>query len=112
VNVSVRWHESTHDDLEAWVEDQPARDPDRRLLTQNSLDELVRLLEATGGIPSNAVRIEGAEPPAYWWMYYDDLWLQYAVREDRRQWWNLFGGPQRRVTILRVLRHRPERFEL
>jgi hypothetical protein len=112
VKTTVRWHESTHDDLEVWVEDQPGRDPDRRLLTQNSLDELVRLLQATGGVPDNAIRIEGIEPPSYWWMYYDDLWLQYTVREEPRKWWNPFGRPVRRVTILRASRHRPERFVL
>ena len=112
MRVTVRWHESTHDDLEAWVEDQPSRDPDRRLLTQNSLDELVRLLQATGGMPDNAIRIEGVDPPAYWWMYYTDLWLQYAIRDEPRKWWDPFGGPTRRITIFRILRHRPERFVL
>jgi hypothetical protein len=85
VRVVVRWHDSTHDDLEAWVEDQPGRDPDRRRLTQNSLDELVRLLRATSGVPGNAIRIEGVDPPAYWWMYYTDLWLQYAIRDEPRK---------------------------
>lgn len=108
----IRWHDSTHDDLEGWVEDQPGHDRDRRRLTQNSIDELQRLLEVSEGVPVGAVRIEGVEPPAYWWMYYTDLWLQYAVREDPRKWWNPFGETVRRVTILRVLRHRPERFAL
>ena len=112
MRVIVRWHESTHDDLEDWVRDQPGEDPDRRMLTQNSIDELERLLEISGGVPAGAVRIEGIEPAAYWWMYYADLWLQYALRDEPRKWWNPFGGAIRRVTILRVLRHRPERFVL
>jgi hypothetical protein len=112
VKTIVRWHDSTHDDLEAWVEDQPGADPDRRMLTQNSLDELVRLLEVSSGVPENAIRIEGVEPPAYWWMYYEDLWLQYGVREIPRPWWNPFGQARLRITILRVLRHRPARFGL
>ena len=112
MKIIVHWHESTHDDLEQWVRDQPGRDPARRLLTQNSLDELARLLQVTEGAPPDAIRIEGIAPRVYWWMYYDDLWLQYVVRDDKKAWWNPFQKPARRITVLRILRHRPVQFGL
>ncbi|MBO0697860.1 MAG: hypothetical protein J2P46_05675 [Zavarzinella sp.] len=110
MRVQVRWHENTRPELADWADEMAQDDEERRALVHLFIAEAEHELRRTDGAPRDAFQIPGTRPALWWWMYYEDLWLQYAVRDEPWHWSNLIRGRLRKVTILQIRRHAPEGF--
>jgi hypothetical protein len=104
VRVVVKFHETARQDLRVWARSLRGPRSYRRLFAQNALAELLRLLEALGGPPSGAEPELGVEPAVWWWQYYPQFWIRFAIRDVRPAWWAFWRERVRRITILRVHR--------
>jgi hypothetical protein len=110
VRVQIRWHEDTRPALEGWIDEMSQDDDERRILVELFIAEVEGQLRRTEGTPRDAFPVPGVRPSLWRWMYYPDLWLEYAIRDQPRHWSDLVRGRLRRVTILRIRRHAPEGF--
>ena len=110
MRTQIRWHEETRPALEDWIDEMAQDDDDRRVLVELFISEAESELSRSEGAPRAAFQVAGTRPSLWWWMYYADLWLQYAVRDEPRHWSDLIRGRLRKITILRIRRLAPEGF--
>jgi len=102
VSITVRYHRSTAEDINDWLEGMAQGDPIRRAHAELYFLELAALLEQCGGPPPGAVREPGLSPPTYWWDYYPNLWIRFTIREGPKKWLGAFGERERKITVVRV----------
>ena len=102
MKVIVRYMRETAADINDWVEGMAEGDPLRRAQAERYFRELATLLQKCAGPPPGAVRQLGVSPSTYWWDFYPNLWVRFAVYDGPKKWFGLFGEPARKITVLRV----------
>lgn len=103
MRVTVQIQEQVAADMAEWVMTPPGSPDDRQLLLRHYLTDIMSRLTEYEGVPPEAVQVTGVRPPLYWWQYSNDLWVQYAVRDQGR--WLI--GRERRITIVRLATQPP-----
>jgi len=66
VKTIVQFLRQPAKEIEAWVDAQPGRDPERRALAQLAIAALIQRREAFAGAPPEAIFEPGFQPPVWW----------------------------------------------
>ena len=90
MKVRVRFHDAVRERVAGWRNGLSENPDDAYLLATTYLRLLQERLVAAGGMPRDALRVEGLEPPSFWCELCGGAWVRCEIAEEtRRLWWVL-----------------------
>jgi hypothetical protein len=103
MRVVIKFHESAKADYDAWIRrlSQPPTGNTGMALVH--ADELIRELQRTEGIPSQAIYHPELDPPSWVWRYTSTTWIRF-VRKQRR---TILGGATLEIVVIGLLEQSP-----
>ena len=108
MKTTVQFLRQPAEEIEAWINAQPGRDPERRALAKVAIAALIQRLQLCAGPPPEAIFEPGFQPPVWWWRYYPDLWIQFCVEDLPKGLARLFRERSRLITIVRAQKYSPD----
>lgn len=109
MKVIVKFQRHVRPQIRDWMRTLGQRADDRRRIGRFTLEELIRHMQRHGGVPPEAIREAGIEPPTYWWPFSTGYWLQFSVEEQGGRIARLLGKQVKKVTILNLGTDPPDR---
>jgi hypothetical protein len=104
MRVIVKFHETARADYEDWQARLSESPTGNEGMARLHVEELIRRLQETGGLPTEATFHPELDPPSWIWRFSSDTWVRFTRKETRTGLW---GRPTAEVLIIGVSIHSP-----
>jgi hypothetical protein len=109
MKVIVKFQRHVRPQIQDWMRTLGQRADDRRRIGRVSLEGMIYHLQQNNGVPPEAIREAGIEPPTYWWRFTSGYWVRFCVEEQGGRIARFLGRQVKKVTILNLGTNPPNR---